>query len=146
MTVYFCLFYYISTTPARSGSSGFIAALSSTLSPDSHNWAWWRYVITHVFSNFLISLVAFGTSKILSSLQTMPVSVSMKSSRTLACNPLFFPEKKTIVAFYFNTFLCCTQSSCSRVSLYRWHSTIRLFQGSCRPRLHQDTFSFPFPP
>ena len=47
---------------------------------------------------------------------------------------------KTIVAFYFNNFLCCTQSSCSRVSLYRWHSTIRLFQVSCRPRLHQDTF------
>ena len=75
------------------------AQLSSTLSPDSRNWVWWRSAITHVFSNFLNFLVAFGTSKILSSLHTMPVSVSMKSSRTLACNPPFFHEKKQLSPF-----------------------------------------------
>ena len=143
MTVHFCLFYFIlfqlpQLDPDLPASSQRFLRLS----PDSRNWVWWRSAITHVFSNFLISLVAFGASKILSYLLATPVLCQWNLSERSHAIRLSFLIK-AIVAFFFNNFLCCTQPSCSRVSLYRWHSTIRLFQMSCRPRLHQDTFTFP---
>jgi len=124
-------------------SSPHTMTVSVTMKP-SHFFPY-KKIVAFYFDNFLCCtqsscsrvslcrcLVAFGASKTLSSLHTMTVYVPMKSSRTSACNPHFFPYKNNCRILLQQFSLLYTV----RTSRTQWQSKISLFQVSCHPSLH----------